>query len=65
MLRPRLFFEFASCCLSVGFSERDMERAGRIPAARESCIAGTTTLKKYLAIGADQEYHSRPVKNLV
>jgi len=42
-----------------------MEGAGRIPTVWKNLVAGTATLKEYLAIGTSQEDHPRPVKNLI
>jgi len=61
----RLFPEFTSRGLFIALSKSDMEGAGRIPTVWKNLVAGTPTLKEYLAIGTGQEDHARRVKNLV
>jgi hypothetical protein len=51
--------------LFIALSKSDVEGAGRIPAVWKNLVAGTPTLKEYLAIGTNQEDHPRPVKKLV
>src|SRR5712664_489197 len=62
---PRFFLEFTSRRLFIALSKSDVEGAGRIPAVWKNLVAGTPTLKEYLAIGTGQEDHPLPVKKLV